>query len=131
MAADVGKYQDLLTNNKALAHLATQMADGTPQVTPVWFDWHDGKVRVNTARGRVKDKNMKEGSAVALSIVDPANVYRYVQIRGKVTRETESGALDHINALAKKYTGDTYKFGRPGEVRVTYEISPTSVSGMG
>lgn len=131
MSADVGKYEDLLTSTKALAHLATRMADGSPQVTPVWFDWHGGKVRVNTARGRVKDKNMQEGNPVALSIVDPANAYRYVQIRGTVTRRTETSAEDHINVLARKYTGDSYKFGRPGEVRVTYEITPTSVSGMG
>jgi len=131
MSADVGKYQDLLINNKALGHLATRMADGTPQVTPVWFDWHGGKVRVNTVRGRVKDKNMQEGNPVALSIVDPANPYRYVQIRGTVTRRTEAGAQDHIDTLAKKYTGDSYKFAKPGEVRVTCEITPTAVSGMG
>ncbi|HKV00368.1 MAG TPA: PPOX class F420-dependent oxidoreductase [Vineibacter sp.] len=131
MSANVGKYEDLLINNKALAHLATRMADGTPQVSPVWFDWQGGKVRVNSVRGRVKDKNMQEGHPVALSIVDPANPYRYVQIRGTVTRRTEAGAQDHIDALSQKYTGDTYKFGRPGEVRVTYEITPTSVSGMG
>ncbi|TWS97323.1 PPOX class F420-dependent oxidoreductase [Reyranella sp. CPCC 100927] len=131
MPADVGKYQDLLTTAKALAHLATRMADGSPQVTPVWFDWLDGKVRVNTARGRVKDRNMQEGNPVALSIVDPANPYRYVQIRGTITRRTETGAEDHINQLSRKYTGDTYKFGQPGDVRVMCEITPTSVSGMG
>ena len=80
------------------------MPDGSPQVTPVWFDYTNGVIRVNTAKGRVKQRNMKEGSSVALSIMDPDNPYRYVQIRGKVTRMTEQGADAHIDSLAKKYS---------------------------
>ena len=116
----------------AFAHLATLMPDGTPQNTPVWFDYKDGKLRVNTARGRVKERNMKEGSPVALSILDPDNAYRYVQVRGSVSHITEDGADAHIDSLAKKYLGkDKYPFGQPGETRVTYEITPKSFSGMG
>ena len=107
------------------------MPDGTPQVTPVWFDYHGGKVRVNTAKGRVKARNLKPGAAVALSIMDPDNPYRYVQIRGRVASATETGADAHIDLLAKKYLGkDQYPFRQPGEVRVMYEIEPVSVSGM-
>ena len=83
---------DLLTQKKAFAHLATVMPDGSPQVTPVWFDYTNGVIRVNTAKGRVKARNMKEGSPVALSIMDPDNPYRYIQVRGQVTRMTEEGA---------------------------------------
>src|ERR1700756_1955886 len=110
MAAIPEKYTDLLSpNKKAFAHLATLMKDGSPQVTPVWFDNVDGMIRVNTARGRVKDRNMKVGSRVALSIQDPDNPYRYLQIRGKVVKETEEGADAHIDSLAKKYMGvDSY-----------------------
>jgi PPOX class probable F420-dependent enzyme len=131
MAAIPDKYLDLLTQKKAFAHLATVMPDGSPQVTPVWFDYTNGVIRVNTAKGRVKQRNMKEGSPVALSIMDPDNPYRYVQIRGKVTRMTEEGASAHIDLLAKKYLGkDKYPFSQPGEVRVMYEITPEHVQGM-
>ena len=132
MTVDVEKYHDLLEHKKAFAHLATLMPDGTPQVTPVWFDWKDGKMRVNTAEGRVKARNLKEGVAVALSILDPDNAYRYVQLRGTVTHVTHDGADAHIDSLAKKYLGqDKYPFRQPGEQRIMYEITPKSVSGMG
>lgn len=122
------KYLDLMSGTKALASIATTMPDGSPQVTPVWFDYTNGKIRVNTARGRVKARNMKVGSKVALAIIDPDNPYRYVGIRGPVVKETEQGADAHIDSLAKKYLGqDKYPFRQPGEVRVTYEIEPASV----
>jgi hypothetical protein len=79
----------------------------------------------------VKQRNMKEGSPVALSIMDPENPYRYLQVRGKVTRMTEDGASAHIDSLAKKYLGkDKYPFAQPGEVRVMYEITPVAAQGM-
>ena len=86
------RYLDLLQQKKAFASLATTMSDGSPQVTPVWFDYKDGIVRVNTAKGRVKARNLKEGAAVALAIIDPDNPYRYIQLRGHVRRVTEEGA---------------------------------------
>ena len=132
MATIPDKYLDLLTKKKAFAVIATTMPDGTPQVTPVWFDFKDGQVRVNTAKGRVKARNLKKGAAVALAIIDPDNPYRYVQIRGRVARVTEDGAVAHIDALAKKYLGqDKYTNSAPGEVRLLCEIEPTSASGMG
>jgi PPOX class probable F420-dependent enzyme len=125
------QFLDLVRDKKAFAHVATVMRDGSPQVTPVWLDYRDGKIRINTARGRVKARTMMKGARVALSIQDPDNPYRYVQIRGVVVNETEQGADTHIDALAKKYLGrDKYPFRRPGEVRVTYEIEPTSVQGQ-
>jgi PPOX class probable F420-dependent enzyme len=132
MTAIPDQYLDLLNDKKAFAHLATIMPDGTPQVTPVWFDYVGGAIRVNSARGRVKDRNMKEGAAVALSILDPDNAYRYLQIRGRVRKVTEEGAAAHIDSLAKKYIGqDKYPWSRPGDVRVTYEIEPRRVQAMG
>jgi PPOX class probable F420-dependent enzyme len=121
----------LLQQKKAFANLATIMADGSPQVTPVWFDYTDGVIRVNTAKGRVKSRTMRPGAPVALAIMDPDNAYRYIQIRGRVRRAVEQGADAHTDSLAKKYLGkDTYPFRQPGEVRVMYEIEPVSVSGM-
>lgn len=132
MAGDSESYRDLFEEKKAFANLATLMPDGSPQVTPVWFDRKDGRFRVNTAKGRVKARNMKEGTSVALAIMDPDNAYRYVQVRGTVSRITEDGADAHIDSLAKKYLGkDKYPFRGPGEVRVIYEITPKSISGMG
>ena len=126
------KFLPILTEKKAFAQLATVMPDGSPQVTPVWFFYRNGKFIVNTARGRVKDRNMGLNSLVALSIVDPDNPYMHVSLRGKIVGTTEEGADASIDALAKKYMGvDKYPLRRPGEVRVIYEIEPTSVSTMG
>jgi PPOX class probable F420-dependent enzyme len=117
----------LLQQKKAFAHLATIMPDGTPQVTPVWFDYTNGRIRVNSAKGRVKVRNMQEGAPVALSILDPDDPYRYIQIRGRVKRVTEEGAAAHIDSLAKKYLGkDKYPWATPGQVRITFEIEPTA-----
>jgi PPOX class probable F420-dependent enzyme len=125
-------YMDIMSQKKSYAHLATLMPDGTPQVTPVWFDMAGDRVRVNTARGRIKDRNMQNNAAVALSVTDPDNPYRHVAIRGRIANITETGADAHIDSLAKKYLDkDKYPFAKPGEVRVIYEIEPTSVSTVG
>jgi PPOX class probable F420-dependent enzyme len=125
-------FLDLVTTKKAFANLATVNPNGSPQVTPVWFDFDGKYIRVNSARGRVKDKNMRRDPRVALSILDPDNPYRYLAIRGRVIKITEDGAVDHINALAKKYRGmETYRGRSPGEVRVMYVIEPRRVAGQG
>lgn len=131
MATIPDKFKDLLTEKKAFGHLATLMSDGTPQVTPVWVDLQGDRVLINTAKGRIKDKNMSSNPNVAISIADPDNPYRYVQIRGRVAKRTE-GASDHIDKMAMKYMGkEKYPLAAPGEVRVLYEIEPLSVQGMG
>jgi PPOX class probable F420-dependent enzyme len=131
MTAIPEKFNDLLAK-KAFAVLATINADGTPQLTPVWFDWDGTHIRVNTAKGRVKDKNLRSRPAVALVIVDPDNPYRYMQIKGRVASVTETGADAHIDALAKKYLGkDRYPNRTPGEVRVIFTIKPDRVQTMG
>ncbi|HEY3696983.1 PPOX class F420-dependent oxidoreductase [Phenylobacterium sp.] len=128
--ASIQDYADLLQEKKAFAHLATTMPDGAPQVTPVWVDYRDGRVLVNTAKGRVKARNMQLGSPVALSITDPDNPYRYVQVRGVVSRVHDEGADAHIDSLARKYLGaDKYPYHQPGEQRVIYEIEPRAVQG--
>jgi len=125
-------YLDLLLQKKAFAHLATVMADGSPQNTPVWFDYTDGKIRVNSARGRTKVRNMRLGAKVALSIMDPDNSDRYVQLRGTVTRVWEDEiAAAHIDHLAHKYLGvDKNPYAKADDVRVMFEITVFSVQGM-
>ncbi len=124
-------YRDLF-EKKTFAHLATVGPDGAPQVTPVWCDWDGTYIRVNTARGRVKERNLKRDPRVALSVQDPENPYRYIQVRGRVAAMTEQGADPHIDALAKKYLGqDRYPYRRPSEVRVIVKIAPERVQTMG
>jgi PPOX class probable F420-dependent enzyme len=131
-AAIPDKYQDLLSGKKAFASLATLMPDGTPQVTPVWFDWDGKNLIFNSARGRQKDLNVRRDPRVTLTISDPENPYRYVEVRGRVTDITQEGAGDHIDKMAKKYLDkDKYPFAQPGEVRVLYTVRPEKVQGMG
>jgi PPOX class probable F420-dependent enzyme len=122
-------HQDLLTDDKkAFLYLATIMKDGTPQVTPVWFNTDDTHILINSAEGRLKDKNMRARPAVAVVIADPANPYRYLQIRGKIVEITLEGAEEHIDKLAFKYQGvPTYPYRRADEKRVIYKILPEKV----
>lgn len=125
------QFKDLFSK-VAFAHLATLMPDGSPHVTPVWCDFDDTNVRVNSAKGRVKDKNMRRNKKVALSVQDPENPYRYLAILGEVVEITEEGADAHIDSLTKKYLSkDKYPFRGPGEVRVIYKIRPVNVHTMG
>ncbi len=120
-------YMDLL-ERPVVAVLATINPDGTPQASPVWVDYAEGYVRVNSARGRQKDKNMRTRPWVSLVLVDPTNPYRYMEIRGRVVKITEEGAREHIDALAGKYTGQArFTPQNPDEVRVMYYIEPTRV----
>ena len=131
MAGIPEQYRDLF-DKKAFAHIATVGKANTPQSTPVWIDYDGTHIRINTARGRVKDKNLQANPNVALSILDPDNPYRYVQVRGRVAEMTEKGADEHIDALAKKYLGqDRYPHRRPGEVRVTVKVAPEKIQSMG
>lgn len=124
-------HRDLL-DKKALASLGTLMPDGSPQVTPVWCDFDGTHVRINSARGRRKDLNMRRDPRVSLMLVDPDNPYRYLEIRGEVVEITADGADAHIDSLAHKYLGvDEYPNRRAGEVRVMYKIAPIRFTRMG
>ena len=122
------KYLDLF-EKKAFAHLATLMPDGSPQTTPVWIDYDGEYVLVNTAEGRLKDRNLRADGRVALSILDPDNPYRYLQVRGEVAERTYEGADAHIDKMALKYMGkEKYPNRAPGEKRVLYKIKPYNES---
>ena len=125
------EFRDLF-EKKAFAHLATVMEDGTPQVTPVWVDYDGKNVLVNTAKGRVKHRNLERNPRVALSIADPDNPYRYLGIQGRVSEMTETDADAHIDRMAKKYLNkDKYPFRQPGEMRILLKITPSRVHTMG
>ncbi len=124
------EYQDLLKDEtKAFGCLATLMKDGSPQLTPIWFNTDGKHILINTAKGRVKERNMRRDPRVAFVIVDPNNPYRYVQVCGKVINFTTQGAREHIDALAKKYRGvDKYTSPNPDEIRVKFTILPDRVT---
>ena len=128
MAMIPATHADLLTTKNAFAHVATLNPDGSPQVTPVWVDFDGTHVLINTAKGRVKAKNLAREPRVALSIADPDNAYRYLGIQGRVVDMTETGGDAHIDKMAKKYLGqDTYPYRTPGEVRLNVKIAPDKV----
>lgn len=132
MASVIPESFNDLFEKKVFAGLATLMPSGSPQVTPVWIDYDGENVVFNTAVGRQKDKNLQADGRVALSLTDPENPYRYLEVRGTVVERTLDGADDHINKMAKKYLGqDVYPFRQPGEVRVIYKIKPERTTSMG
>jgi len=120
-----------LLNSKALIFLATTMKDGSPQVSPLWFSADDNFILVNSAKGRIKDRNMRRNEKVSLAIVDPENAFLWMGIQGSVVDITEIGADDHVDLLAKKYLGmDSYPNKQKDQIRVTYKIRADKVYTM-
>jgi len=125
------KYVDLLEST-ALAHVATIGPSGEPQSNPVWFGWDGQHLRFSQTKVRQKYQNVQREPRVALSIVDPSNPYRYLEIRGRVVAVEEDPNLDFINSMAKKYLGqDRYPWHRPGDERVVIVVDPDRTSQMG
>lgn len=125
------KYIDLL-DSTALAHVATVGPNGEPQVNPVWFGWDGEHLRFSQTTTRQKYRNVQRDPRIALSIVDPANPYRYLEIRGRVVAVEPDPDLDFINSMAKKYLGqDRYPWHRPGDERVVIVVAPERTSQMG
>ncbi len=119
-------------DKKAFAHLSTIMPDGSPQASAVWVDTEGPYILVNSAEGRLKDRNIRRDPRVAISVTDPDNPYSSLMIRGRVSKITNEGADAHIDKMAKKYMGvDEYPFRTPDEVRVIYYIEPERVAAMG
>ncbi len=114
-----------LFHKRAIGHLATLMPDGSPQVTPVWVDYDGTYLLINTAKGRLKDRNMRQRSQVALEVLDPDDIYRWISIGGRVVEVTSEGADDHIDKLYQRYLNiDTYPHRKASEERVIFKIEP-------
>jgi PPOX class probable F420-dependent enzyme len=112
--------------------MATVNDDGSPQTSPVWFEYKDDILWINSAKGRLKDRNIRARPAFSGTIIDPENMYRYVEVRGEVFEITEEGGDEHIDHLAKRYMGvDRYPYHSDSETRVIYKIRPTRFAGMG
>jgi len=120
-----------LFQGKNLVSFATLMKDGSPHVAPVWVDIEGNTILINTAVGRVKEKNVKRDNRIALSIFDHQNPLNMVSIRGIVTDLTTEGADEHIDKLAKKYFGlDKYPYYSPDEKRLIVKIKPETIFHM-
>ncbi|MEP0763391.1 MAG: PPOX class F420-dependent oxidoreductase [Chloroflexota bacterium] len=128
-------HRDLL-DGPVFVTLVTLMPDGHPQATPVWCNTDGDYILINSVRGRQKDRNMGRDPRVTILAIDPQNSYRWIQVRGKVVEVTEKGAVEHINALSKLYTGneDYYAFSpaaKGKETRVIYRIEPLKITARG
>ncbi len=104
-----------------LAHVATLMAGGSPQTTPVWIDVEDGVPVFNTAKGRVKHRNLLRDPRVAFSVHNRDDPYEYVQVRGRAEMVDDPGGAN-IDHMSQKYTGGPYRHRRPGEERVVVRV---------
>ena len=123
-------YQKLLEDqSKAFAFLATTMPDGSPQVSPIWFNTDGEHIIINSAQGRIKDKNMRARPQVALSIIDMNDPYVSMQIRGKMVDVTTEGGAEHINTLSRKYRGRDFDIPE-GQTRTVYKIIPEKIGLM-
>lgn len=124
------KYRDLLDGPIVVA-LATLMKDGTPQVQPVWCSYDGTHVLVNTEKGRQKYRNLSRRRVATILAVDPRNDSRWLEVRGRVVAETEAGAAEHIDELARLYLQvDKYPYHQPGDVRVLFRIEPERIATM-
>ena len=110
MASIPEKFHDLF-EKKTFAHVATLTEEGLPHVTPVWIDYdvEDDRLLINTERGRRKERNLSNNPSVGVSMIDPDNPYRNLSVIGEVEEITTEGAREHIDKLARRYTGDDYQ----------------------
>ena len=123
-------YEDLLRST-AVAHVATIGPKGEPQVNPVWFD-PGRRVKISQTKTRQKYKNVGRDPHIVLSIVDPENHLRYIEIRGEVVRVEENPNIDFISSMAKKYLGvDRYPNHQPGDERIVLYVEPRHTTQMG
>ena len=116
-----------LFSGKNLVFIATVMKDGSPQVTPVWADYEDGHILVNTAEGRIKHRNVVRDPRVAVSVVSSGNPLDTVAVRGTVEEIIPDYDYRHADRLAQQYMGRGYPFRRDGEKRIILRIRPSSV----
>ncbi len=130
MAITIPAEFNNLLESKALANIATIGPKGEPQNNPVWFEWDGSHIMFSQTKGRQKFHNLQREPRVAVSIVDPNDPYRYLEVRGKVVRVDEDPDKQFINKMAKKYLDqDVYPWNQPGDERVVIVIEPEKVPG--
>ena len=122
-------HRDLL-ESPLIAHLATIRPQGDPQSTPVWFDWDGTHLLIATGPESQKFRNTQHNPGLALSIVDPANPARYLEVRGRVAAVDPDPDGTRLRAIIRRYTGAD---DLPGleEERIILVIEPVRTSSMG
>ena len=124
-------HADIL-DKKSFAQWATIGPKGEPQVNPVWFEWDGEHIVISQTKTRQKFRNVKREPRVAVSVLDPDDPYRYLEIRGEVVGIEEDEGNAFINKMAKKYLGhDEYRWDPPGAERIVVRIEPQGTTAMG
>lgn len=125
------KYADIL-EKVAFANIATVGPNGEPQNNPVWFEWDGERFKFSQTKTRQKYKNLQREPRLAISIIDPDNPYRYMELRGRLTEIEEDPDNAFINKMAKKYIdADEYPYHQPGDERVVVYVTPEHATHMG
>lgn len=118
--------------DRNFAFISTINKDGSPQVTPTWIDIDEEHrlIIINTAIGRLKQKNVSRDPRVSISMIDGRdNPYSMVTIKGKVVEQSRNGANEHIDKLARKYLNtDKYPAHSPNVTRMILKIKPEKIS---
>lgn len=122
-------HRDLL-EKPVIAHLATARPDGALQNNPVWFEWDGVHIKISQTRARQKMRNVENDPHVALSVTDPENPYRYLEVRGVVERVEEDPDRAFVDHLSQRYMGKPYPYHQPGDERVVVYIRPDDASSM-
>jgi PPOX class probable F420-dependent enzyme len=121
-----------LLSQASPCYIATLMPDGSPQLTQTWVDTDGKDVLINTVQGFQKDKNVTRDNRVALNVSDPANPFRYFEVRGRVTHVTTEGGAEHIEALSQRYLGGPYPwFGGRDQTRIILTITADKINSVG
>lgn len=122
-------HRDIL-DKKGFAHIATLGPDGAPQSSPVWYGWDGEYLTFSNTKARQKYRNLSARPQVAVSITDPDNPYRYVEIRGSATILDDADKT-FIDQMSDKYIGKPYPWNQPGDERVIVKVKPEHVTSMG
>jgi PPOX class probable F420-dependent enzyme len=117
-----------LIDGTTFAVVSTVNPDGSPQSSVVWIRRDGDDVLFSTIRGRRKTRNLERDPRVSITLYDPADPYRYVEVRGTVSL-TEDGGPELIEELSQKYDGKSFQEGNPANVRVVARVTPTKVIG--
>lgn len=124
-------HRDILESN-AVAHIATIGPQGEPQNNPVWFDWDGQYIRFSQTETRQKYHNLQRDPRIAISIVDPNNHLRYIEVRGRMVNVEDDADLAFINRMAQKYINkEKYPWHRPEDHRIVVVVQPEHISKMG
>ncbi|MFW5942127.1 MAG: PPOX class F420-dependent oxidoreductase [Chloroflexota bacterium] len=131
MSVTIPQSHQWLLEDVVVATLGTLMPDGAPQVHKIWFDYDGKYLRINTAEGRQKDKNLRDRPYATMLLTAPDNPYFYLELRGEVAERVLGPEADaHVGTLAQRYLGQE-SFEAPGDVRVMYKIEPKHVVAYG